>query len=401
MAPTSDPRRDAGGTVNGRHLSGSSGLSWPSREVALHSAAMAPARHVAASLLALLACNNPGATSTSFTSPGPTTVPAETTAADSSSTSGSSSSGSSSGSSSSDGDSAVASSGSSTEDVMRLDMAPPPDFGPDPPGCQGKIDFLFLLSRSGTMWDAQQQLVAAFPKFIDTIQSQFADFDVHIMVVDSEEKWRVQVCEDQCSDPCDVAPAYPCGAEPTECDNTVGAGTVFNAGPYTDNVPCGLDTRRYITDDTPDILGTFACLARVGTYGYNKMGDGLVAAMSSKLNGPGGCNEGFIRDDALLVLMMIGPEDATGNVGDSDGTWQEWRQAVVDAKHDDLSAIVAAGIIGGDGCGTSDKHRLCKTILSFPFNHLETFDSVGDDYAIAFDPAAELALDACSLFVPG
>ena len=111
--------------------------------------------------------------------------------------------------------------------------------------------------------------------------------------------------------------------------------------------------------------------------------------------------ERWVSDDALLVLMMIGPEDATGNVGDSDGTWQEWRQAVVDAKHDDLSAIVAAGIIGGDGCGTSDKHRLCKTILSFPFNHLETFDSVGDDYAIAFDPAAELALDACSLFVPG
>jgi hypothetical protein len=357
---------------------------------------MVPVRRIAVSVLALLACNGPEATSTGFTTPAPTTIPPETTAAESSSTGGSSSS-----STSTDGDSAGISSGASTDDVMRLDMGPQPDFDPNPPGCQGKIDFLFLLSRSGTMWDAQQQLVAAFPKFIDTIQSQFDDFDVHIMVVDSEELWRVKVCDEQCPGPCDVAPAYPCDAEPTECDNTVGAGAVFNAGPYTDNVPCGLDTRRYITADTPDIPGTFACLARVGTYGSNKMGDGLVAAMSTELNGPGGCNEGFIRDDALLVLMMIGPEDPLPGPGVSEGTWQEWRQAVIDAKHDDLSAIVAAGIIGGEGCGTSDKHRLCKTILSFPFNHLETFESVGDNYEIAFDEAAELALDACSLFVPG
>jgi hypothetical protein len=381
-------------------LSGAGGLSWPSREAALHSAAMAPARHIAAPLLALLACNNPGATSTSFTTPGPTTVPAESTAADSSSTDSSSSSGSSSGSSSTDGDSAVASSGTSTDDVMRLDMGPPPDFDPEPPGCQGKIDILFVLSRTDVMWEAQEQLVAAFPKFIDTIQSQFSDFDVHIMVVDSESKWKVEVCDDQCPDPCDVAPTYPCDAEPTECDNTVGAGTVFNAGPYTDNVPCGLDTGRYITADTLDISGTFACLGRVGTYGYNEMGDGLVAAMSTKLNGPGGCNEGFIRDDALLVLMMIGPEDPTFGPGVSKGTWQSWRQAVVDAKHDNLSAIVAAGIVGGEGCGTSDKHRLCKTILSFPSNLLESFDSVVS-YDIVFDGAAELAIDACSLYVPG
>lgn len=376
-------------------------LSWPSREAALHSAAMAPARHVAASLLALLACNNPGATSTSFTSPGPTTIPAETTAADSSSTSGSSSSGSSSGSSSTDGDSAVASSGSSTDDVMRLDMGPPPDFDPRPPGCKGKIDVLFLISRSGTMWQVQEQLVAAFPQFINSIQSEFVDFDVHLMVVDSEKMWNVEYCDEQCPDPCDLAPNYPCGAQPTMCDSTMGAGTVYNVGPNTENVPCVPEGPRYITADTPDIPGTFECLARVGTSGYNMMGDALVAAMNPEINGTGGCNEGFIRDDALLVLMMIGPEDPTFGPGVSKGTWQEWRQAVVNAKHDDLSAIVAAGIIGGDGCGTSDQHRLCKTILSFPFNHLESFDSVGDDYAIAFDPAAELAIDACSLFVPG
>jgi hypothetical protein len=384
-----------------RHLSGAGGLSWPSREAALHSAAMARARNVAAPLLALLACNSPGAMSTSFTMPGPTTVPAESSAADSSSTGSSSSSGSSGGSSSSDGDSAAASSGTSTDDVMRLDMGPPPDFGPDPPGCQGKIDVLFLISSYWTMWEVQEQLVAAFPVFIDTIQQQLADFDVHLMVVDSEKMWNVEYCDEQCPDPCDLAPNYPCGTQPMMCDSTMGAGTVYNVGPDTENVPCLPEGSRYITADTPDIPGTFECLARVGTSGYNKMGDALVASMSPGINQPGGCNEGFLRDDALLMLMIIGPEDPSIGPGISKGTWQEWRQKVVEAKHDNLSAIVATGIIGGDGCGTSDQHRLCKTILSFPFNHLATFDSVGDDYAIALDPAAELALDACSLFVPG
>jgi hypothetical protein len=85
------------------------------------------------------------------------------------------------------------------------------------------------------------------------------------------------------------------------------------------------------------------------------MGDALVAAVSPKFNAfepaPGGCNAGFLRDDALLVLTMIGPEDNPGAGTPKMGPWQEWRQAVVDAKHGDLNAIVALGIISGDGCG--------------------------------------------------
>ncbi|MBK8262586.1 MAG: hypothetical protein IPK80_14785 [Nannocystis sp.] len=48
------------------------------------------------------------------------------------------------------------------------------DVGPDttdsdtadtkPPGCKGKIDFLFVISRHGSMKSAQEQLIAAFPE---------------------------------------------------------------------------------------------------------------------------------------------------------------------------------------------------------------------------------------------
>ena len=277
-----------------------------------------------------------------------------------------------------------------------------PDFGGPPIGCKGKIDFLFVISRDGTMAPPQQKLLAAAPAFLATIQAQFDDFDIHIMVVDSQEAWWVAFCEDQCPAPCKEAPDYPCGVVPTACDTTMGAGTVYNAGPYASNAPCDLGGRRYITKDTPDIPSAFECIARVGVSGNNLMGDALVAAVGPQLNASEpkpGCNAGFLRDDALLMLTMIGPEDNI--LGGSQGTWQEWRQAVVDAKHGDLNAIVALGIISGPGCVPQPDPdiRLCNLIPSFPNSILEHLTL--EDYTEPFDKAASLALDACSVFVPG
>jgi hypothetical protein len=329
------------------------------------------------------------------------TPPGETGAGESSSTTvgegSSSSTGSSTGSSEGSGESAA--SGATT-----LDMGTPPDFDPNPPGCKGKIDFLFVISRSGIMGPAQDQLVAAAPDFISTIQAQFDDFDVHIMVVDSVAAWWVWECQGKACGTCDIDPNYPCGYIPDTCDKTLGAGTVFNAGPNTMDVPCDIGEHRYITQDTPDIKSAFECIARVGTWGNNAMGDALVAAISPKLNAldpTPGCNAGFLRDDALLVLTMIGPEDNPGGGDSDDAPWEDWRQAVVDAKHGDLGAIVALGIISGDGCGPDidPDLRLCNLVPSFPYSILEhlTLEDFGD----AFDKAAVLALDACSLFVPG
>ena len=363
---------------------------------------MAPPR-LALAFVALAACSDPGVSTTGFTTPGVTTRPADSSSGGSTSSSSSSSSTSTS-SSSTGGDPADGSAGSSsTTNAAIPDMGtPPPDFGGPPIGCKGKIDFLFVISRDGTMSPPQAKLLAAAPAFLDTIQAEFDDFDVHIMVVDSQEAWWVKFCEDQCPAPCDDAPEYPCGVIPTVCDTTMGAGTVYNAGPYAANVPCDLGGRRYITKDTPDIPSAFECIARVGVGGNNFMGDALVAALGPQLNASEpkpGCNAGFLRDDALLVLTMIGPEDNIG--GGSQGKWQEWRQAVVDAKHGDLNAIVALGIIAGDDCVPQPDPdiRLCNLIPSFPNSILEHLTL--DDYGAPFEKAAQLALEACSAFVPG
>ena len=376
---------------------------WLPDGLAVHFARMASLRLVFVTSLGLAAgCNNPGGSSTGFATPGTTTRPDEASAGESTSTGGSSSSTSSNstGSGSADG----STSSSSTTSTAFPDMGTMPDFGGPPMGCKGKLDFLFVISRAGIMGPAQDKLVAAAPAFISTIQAQFDDFDVHIMVVDSVEEWWVEDCENMACGTCDIDPDYPCGYKPSVCDKTVGAGTVFNAGPNTMDVPCELGEHRYITKDTPDMKGAFECIARVGTWGDNFMGDALVAAVSPQLNAsepePGGCNAGFLRDDALLVLTMIGPEDNVGFDG-SQGKWQEWRQAIVDAKHGDLNAIVALGIISGPDCkpNIDPDLRLCNLIPSFPNSVLEHLTL--EDYGDAFDKAAVLALDACSSFVPG
>jgi hypothetical protein len=42
-----------------------------------------------------------------------------------------------------------------------------PDFDPTPIGCQGKIDFLFVISSHFEMKKYQDRLKAAFPVFVD------------------------------------------------------------------------------------------------------------------------------------------------------------------------------------------------------------------------------------------
>jgi hypothetical protein len=144
-----------------------------------------------------------------------------------------------------------------------------PDFGPPhPAGCEGKIDFLFVISAAGTMQGHQAKLLAAFPDFIGAIKDQFTDFDVHILVANADGPWLMNDCS-LCMDDCDPQGFPPfCGATLTPCDKKIGAAVTFPAGPAASNQRCELDSdRRYITDAQQDIPKAFACIAQVGTGG--------------------------------------------------------------------------------------------------------------------------------------
>ena len=106
---------------------------------------------------ALSACGGGGGASSfgGMTQPDITTVPAgsETSAA-ASSTSGQSPDNSTSTSSE------ASSTSTGTSDGIVWDMGMPDCGPPQPAGCAGKIDFLFVVSSEGTMQSSQEELVA-------------------------------------------------------------------------------------------------------------------------------------------------------------------------------------------------------------------------------------------------
>jgi hypothetical protein len=310
------------------------------------------------------------------------------------------------------GEGAEDSTASGSGAASTFDMAPPPDLGdPTPAGCKGKIDFMFLISALGTMKHEQDQLLASFPGFVETIAQDFADFDPHIISVNVDGSWRGEYCEspDLCLNMGNCGPkaiGYECGKYVDQvgpCDETLGSGLVFNAGANAYNKPCDLGGHRYIIGG-PD-PETFKCIAQVGTFGdHPKMADSLVEAVSPKINGPDGCNAGFLRDDALLVIVFITDVD-------DEESWLSAKkvyEAVVSAKGGDEHAVVALLISAQWLVGEpvpdcvyqeTPGNHLRDVIELFPYH--DEGDICADSYAPFFNgAAASLVYEACNSFIP-
>ena len=329
-------------------------------------------------------------------------------------TSGSEANGDSSSSSSTD-DSAGGSASTSTGTIR--DIGTETDFGSgQPPGCQGKVDLLFVISRGGTMKTEQTQLLASFAGFIDTIEQKLEGFDVHIMTANPDGYWPGWTCEKQgCIGPenwpnCGPdAEDYQCGVYPdliTPCDEKLGAGLIFNAGGGAANKVCDLhDGHRYIVNGEPDMKGALECIAKVGwSGGDNLLGDAMIAALSADLNGPGKCNEGFLREDALLVVTFITDH------ADESKVWSGGQEdAILAAKGDPRSVVLLAVVpevleegepLPPPGCAYDPiPPRAYDELFSkFPFHVYG--DTCAPSYAPFFDMAAEKIGEACASYVP-
>lgn len=282
-----------------------------------------------------------------------------------------------------------------------LDVGAVPDGGDGKPaGCKGKIDFLFVVSRWGGMEGFQEQLLEAFPQFIDTIEAKFSDFDYHIMVVDGDPMWGLSVCDDVCPKPCEV-PGYPCGYTPNKCDTTLGAGVVFPAGGMSSNHACPIDGgRRYMLKGQTDLKDTFACVARVGVSGWAAIGETLSTTVRPWMNDPGSCNAGFLREDALLMVTLITntyDQDGVGP-GSQNGSPDTWAASVREAKHGSLASVVVLGIIPTFGALCEKEDRICQMLELFPY--VLKADLWAGNYAEQFKQAADLVEEACASFVP-
>ncbi len=128
--------------------------------------------------------------------------------------------------------------------------------------------------------------------------------------------------------------------------------------------------------------------------------DSLVAAMGTDLNGPGGCNEGFLRDDAILVVTFISDDPNYEDAGDA----QSWYDAVVAAKGGNADAVVVLGLTPNfDGCqngsGPPKGAHWSEFVALWGDKGLEA--SVCNlDYAPFFEQAVSIIDDTCDEFEP-
>jgi hypothetical protein len=223
------------------------------------------------------------------------------------------------------------------------------DAGTAATGCT-KVDFLFVIDNSGSMLQEQTNLLASFPGFISSMMSALSDAqDYHIMVIDVD-RWVYKKCPYLCAYPLPgICVGYECGVtEPAECEDILGAGVTYPRGANASNMDCNFASgKRFMTSDEPNLVETFQCAALVGTDSTDEPErpmEAMVEAVSG-VGAVGDCNVDFLRDDAILVVTFITDEDDDEDDG-SAGTVDSWRQALIDAKNGDESAIVVLGLFG-------------------------------------------------------
>ncbi|MDC0721423.1 hypothetical protein [Nannocystis bainbridge] len=362
-------------------------------------------RRLALASFMFAACNGGGSGMTVF-STSITTAPPESTASTSGETAGSTTTSSASGEDSTAGVSTASSTSSSSTSsggIRDVGMVPDGGDGP-PPGCKGKVDLLFTISSAKTMEGQQAKLKASFPGFVATLENEFADFDYHILSTNTFGSWVLPWCEG-CGDVCAQTPEYPCTATLEPCDSVQGAGVTFPRGDNATNQRCDLTSgRRYIdTGQSSDLEHAFTCVASLGTNGADQVAEATVKAVADAINAPGGCNEGFLRPDALLVVVAI------QDTGDqfSDGTAKDWRDALIDAKGGEADAVVLlvistdvddpAGLCGYDPPGVEHKLRTWTELMQ----PNARFGSIcAGSYTDYFEAVAKMIKSQCEVFVP-
>ncbi len=278
--------------------------------------------------------------------------------------------------------------GDATGDAPKFDLGLPPDINQGEPDECTKVDLLFAIDNSGSMGDEQGNLIAAFPGFVSGIQEalQFAE-SYHIGIVTSDS---YDHNENGCRGVGDLV------TQTGGSDSSNGA-----CGPYSSGF-------RWFDNTEPDLASTFACAAQVGTDGSGdeEQVHGILRATDAERNGPGACNDGFLRDDALLVVVLItdeeDEEDCVPFFGCDGGTPagpNEWFTRLVTNKFNIETNIVMLSLVGLPGSSCADNASRIVDFGSRFTNHAEG-EICGGNYAEFFTQAISEIDTACQDFIP-
>jgi len=261
--------------------------------------------------------------------------------------------------------------------------------GDEEEGCSN-VDILYIIDNSPSMYDEQQTLIANFGTFAADMQAALVDVDSYHIGVITTDDFGTEGMFDDGDDT--VNQSYP------ECQNIGGLVVEAHSGsclPFEDG-------NNFITE-ADDLVTKFSCIANVGEDGDSdeKVGDALIAMIQSQVgnNDVTACNQGFFRNDALLVLVILTDENDVSSTGP-----QEWYQAVVAAKGFAEHAVVLA--LTWDDSEVNCNQDLSETdgytIEEFAemFPHHATGNICDSSYAGFFSTTLPVIETACDEFQP-
>ena len=287
-----------------------------------------------------------------------------------------------------DGDADHASSGTDGGEPaspQRFDLAGPDAPPQDTQPCD-RVDVLFVIDNSGSMADEQANLVASFPGFIAGIESILPSADYHVGVVTTDaNEFNGNGC------------------------HRIGALTIATGGEASSDAHCGPYATGYrFMTSADDLDECFACAAQVGIDGSGdeRPMDAIAAALDPLSADLAVCNSNFLREDALLVLVLITDEE---DEGDSLGGPEEWKANVMAAKGDEDHVVVLAlvGHAKPNACipgqwdglvGAEIAPRLVEFTESFA--HGRVGDVCAASYVEFFSAGIDGIADACNVVVP-
>jgi hypothetical protein len=249
------------------------------------------------------------------------------------------------------------------------------------------VDVLYVIDNSPSMYEEQQTLIANFGNFVADMQTALESVNsYHIGVITSDDYLDSGWLDDGANTVNEQVP---------ECQHLGGLVVQAQSGLCTPFA----DGNNFITQ-SDDLASKFQCIANVGEDGDSDeyMGDALIAALAEGQQNSG-CNANFIRDDAMLIIVMLTDENDS-----SDTNEDQWFQAVVDAKGTEENVVVLSLIWddGNNNCDNAFSETNGYQIVDF--TEMFTNHAVGnicdDSYAGFFADAIPTIDSACDNFEP-
>ena len=251
------------------------------------------------------------------------------------------------------------------------DMRSEGAFDPWVDGCS-KVDYLFIVDNSSSMANNQHKLALSVTDFVRGVAGVLESVDsVHVGVMTTDAyEYNAPGCEQL-------------GALVTQTGGYNSLGET--CGPFAQG-------HRFMTEQD-DLEAGLECTIQVGTTGSTSerpLG-ALRAALEPRSEDVAVCNEGFLRSDAMLVVVILTDEDGVNDTLSYD--------ALVRAKGGNSEAVVVLSIAHteDDTCSRTGHARQADVLMRFTrrFEHGLIESICASSFEGPFQRATELIRGAC------